>query len=265
MKLHINHITQYAYDQPVDYALQKIRLRPYDSVSQDVSDWKLIIDGGKLEASYVDHYGNCVDLISTDIGAQNLTITATGNVITSDESGVFGKIYGRAPLWHFLQMTSLTQANDTILDMSEVIKKRGDVLMGLHDLSNTVLEKTPYKVGETGIETTAADALKIGHGVCQDHAHIFISAARAAGIPARYVSGYLKINDQVDQDASHAWAEAHIPSIGWVGFDVSNGVSPDEKYVRLAIGRDARDAAPISGMRLGNADETMIVSLQVQQ
>ena len=73
------------------------------------------------------------------------------------------------------------------------------------------------------------------------------------------------MNDRVEQDATHAWAEAHIDGLGWVGFDVSNGVSPDERYVRLAVGRDARDAAPISGLRVGNADETLIVSLQVQQ
>ena len=107
--------------------------------------------------------------------------------------------------------------------------------------------------------------MAIGNGVCQDHAHIFIAAARLAGIPARYVSGYLMINDQVSQDASHAWAEVHVDDLGWVGFDVSNGVSPDERYVRIAIGRDARDASPISGFRLGIADESMSVSLQVQQ
>ena len=92
-----------------------------------------------------------------------------------------------------------------------------------------------------------------------------IAAVRKAGLPARYVSGYLYMPDRVDQDASHAWAEAHIEGLGWVGFDVSNGVSPDEKYLRIATGRDARDAAPISGLRMGSGSETMIVSLQIQQ
>ena len=117
------------------------------------------------------------------------------------------------------------------------------------------------------IDTTAEEALTLGDGgVCQDHANIFISAARLSGLPARYVSGYLMMNDRVDQDATHAWAEACMSNdLGWVGFDVSNGVSPDERYVRIAVGRDARDAAPIDGLRMGSADEKLIVSLQVQQ
>jgi transglutaminase-like putative cysteine protease len=85
------------------------------------------------------------------------------------------------------------------------------------------------------------------------------------GFPARYVSGYLMMNDRVEQDASHAWAEAHVPGLGWVGFDVSNGISPDDRYVRLATGLDYRNAAPVSGMRIGASTESMDVSLQVQQ
>jgi transglutaminase-like putative cysteine protease len=82
--------------------------------------------------------------------------------------------------------------------------------------------------------------------VCQDHAHIFIGAARAADIPARYVSGYLMMNDRIEQDATHAWAEAHVEELGWVGFDISNGISPDPRYVRVATGRDYRHAAPLT-------------------
>ena len=118
---------------------------------------------------------------------------------------------------------------------------------------------------DTETFASAEEALKAGGGVCQDHAQIFVAAARVAGIPARYVSGYLMMDDRIDQDASHAWAEAHIEGLGWVGFDVSNGISPDERYVRIATGLDSRDAAPITGIRRGAMDETMIVSLQIQQ
>jgi len=112
---------------------------------------------------------------------------------------------------------------------------------------------------------TAEEAMAGGTGVCQDHAHIFIAAARAGGVPARYVSGYLMMDDRIDQDASHAWAEGYVAGLGWVGFDISNRQSPDERYVRLAVGRDYHDAAPISGLRIGDAQESMIVNLQVQQ
>ncbi|CAN0514404.1 unnamed protein product, partial [Scytosiphon promiscuus] len=113
--------------------------------------------------------------------------------------------------------------------------------------------------------TTAEQALDGNAGVCQDHAHIFIAAARELGYPARYISGYLMMDDRVDQDASHAWAEVYVPHLGWVGIDVSNIISPDERYVRIATGLDFNEASPIRGMRIGNSDERMVVSLQVQQ
>jgi transglutaminase-like putative cysteine protease len=101
--------------------------------------------------------------------------------------------------------------------------------------------------------------------VCQDHAQIFVAAARALGFPARYVSGYLMMDDRVHQDASHAWAEAHVENIGWVAFDVSNGISADPRYVRVATGLDYQEAAPISGLRYGSGGESLRVDLQVQQ
>lgn len=85
------------------------------------------------------------------------------------------------------------------------------------------------------------------------------------GIPARYVSGYLMMDDRIEQDAGHAWAEAHVEGLGWVGFDISNGISPDARYVRVATGRDYSDAAPITGIRYGARDEAMHVKLAVEQ
>jgi transglutaminase-like putative cysteine protease len=265
MQLHIRHKTTYRYDQPVDYALQKVRLTPQRVAVQDVIDWNIDIAGGVVETHYTDHYGNHVDLVNVDVGAQEVAITASGTVVTNDASGVFGKNYGRAPLWHFQQETTATHAGQGVLALAADVATKTDRVDALHRLSERILAATPYQTGITDSATVAEEALKLGAGVCQDHAQIFIAAARSEGIPARYVSGYLMINDQVDQDATHAWAEAHIDGLGWVGFDVSNGVSPDEKYVRIAVGRDARDAAPTAGMRMGDATEQMIVSLQVQQ
>jgi transglutaminase-like putative cysteine protease len=101
--------------------------------------------------------------------------------------------------------------------------------------------------------------------VCQDHTHIFIAAARMSGIPARYVSVYLMMNDRIDQEATHAWAEAHVDGLGWIGFDVSNGISPDPRYVRVATGRDYRDAAPITGITFGSSTEELHVAVAVEQ
>jgi len=115
------------------------------------------------------------------------------------------------------------------------------------------------------VDWTAEDALEAGHGVCQDHAHSFIACCRYMDIPARYVSGYLMMDDRIDQDATHAWAEAYVEGLGWVGFDVSNGISPDTRYVRVATGLDYAEAAPVSGTRFGSAGEALAVQVQVQQ
>ncbi len=265
MDLGISHTTKYAYSAPVDYALQKVRLRPLSSVMQDVVHWSNEVIGGKVEASYLDQYGNHVDLVSITPGTSALEIKAQGQVKTLNASGVLGPVYGRAPLWHFRQPTPLTMPGDSIKALPRVSTDQETQLASLHDLSAAVLEALPYKTGGTAVDTPAEDALQGEGGVCQDHAQIFIAAARLSGLPARYVSGYLMINDRVVQEATHAWAEVCVEGLGWVGFDVSNGVSPDEKYVRIAIGRDAREAAPIEGLRMGTADEKLVVSLQVQQ
>jgi len=265
MKLHITHKTDYAYSAPVGYALQKVRLRPLSSPWQTVLDWTVAVSGGIIEAGYSDHFRNHVDLCSIEPDGQSLSISAFGTVETLTTSGIFGPTREPAPLWLFLQQTPSTQAGESVKELASALMHSANPLDGLHALSAAVLAAVPYELGVTSAGTTAEGALAIGAGVCQDHAQIFISAARCAGIPARYVSGYLMMNETVDQDASHAWAEAHVDGLGWVGFDVSNGYSPDERYVRIAIGRDAADASPVKGLRLGSADESLIVSLQVQQ
>ena len=138
-------------------------------------------------------------------------------------------------------------------------------LPALHALSEAVLEAVAYESGRTDASTSAEAALAAGHGVCQDHAHIFIGAARMLGVPARYVSGYLLMDGMIDQQAGHAWAEAHVAGLGWVGFDVSNAICPDARYVRVAVGADYGDAAPITGVTLGHGAAELTVEVSVAQ
>ena len=265
MKLSITHTTKYTYDAPVSYGLQQVRLIPASSKHQTIANWTVDISGGSKELMFEDQYQNQTLLVKADQGATEVSVKVFGEVDTHCSDGVFGKIYGVAPLWHFAQSTPRTAAGQGIAALASTIGTKTNILDGLHALSEAIIEAVPYGNADTFSGTTAEEALTAGGGVCQDHAQIFVSAARVAGIPARYVSGYLMMNDRVEQDASHAWAEAHIEGLGWVGFDVSNGISPDERYVRIATGLDSRDAAPISGLRLGPASESMIVSLQIQQ
>lgn len=265
MKLKITHTTKYAYDAPVSYGLQQVRLTPASSKSQTVLDWNITLTGAQTELSFKDQYQNETLLLHVEPGACDVAVEVSGHVDTHSSDGIFGKVYGTAPLWHFKQSTPRTEAGENVHALAERISPQGDFLSALHDLSKAIVDVVPYGQAQTFAGTTAEQALIAKGGVCQDHAQIFVSAARVAGIPARYVSGYLMMNDRVDQDASHAWAEAHLDGLGWVGFDVSNGISPDERYVRIATGLDSRDAAPLTGMRMGSSAESMIVSLQVEQ
>lgn len=267
MQLKISHLTKYHYDAPVQYSLQQIRLMPQSRQGQqEVVHWHTTIEGGVKELEFEDQHKNRVMLVSVKDGQTELSIHCEGEIVTTDTHGIVGENGGFAPLWLFKRPTEITQPGPHI---AKLVKALGDAfdddIQRMHALSRIISETVAYETGKTHSETTAEEALGHGHGVCQDHAHIFITAARLMGYPARYVSGYLMMDDRTDQEASHAWAEAHLAGIGWVGFDVSNDISPDERYVRIATGLDYKEAAPVSGLRYGDSDESMIVSLQVQQ
>ena len=130
--------------------------------------------------------------------------------------------------------------------------------------SHAVAEAIAYRPGVTHAHTTAAEALALGEGVCQDHAHTLISLARTIGLPARYVSGYLHADAYGNEhEAAHAWAEVWVEGLGWIGFDAANRCCPDERYVRLGSGYDAQDAAPIRGIAMGASHEEMNVAVAV--
>jgi transglutaminase-like putative cysteine protease len=147
------------------------------------------------------------------------------------------------------------------------LKGRSD-RVAFGDLMEAVRERVAYTPGATHVETPADAALGAGRGVCQDQAHVFIAAARAAGIPARYIGGYVWSGADparaAEPFASHAWAEAFDAGAGWIGFDPSNGVWATTAHVRVAVGLDYRQAAPISGLWRGVGAESMRVDGAVE-
>jgi transglutaminase-like putative cysteine protease len=166
----------------------------------------------------------------------------------------------------FLKETAQTKPDAAIRALAEAVAGK-DTLERLHALVGAVRDRVEYVPGATDQHTGAAEALADGKGVCQDHTHIFVSAARTLAIPARYVTGYLVLdgNGASTASAHHAWAEAWVEGLGWVGFDVANRVCPTDRYVRLACGLDAAYAAPVVGSRRGGETETLEVSVAVQQ
>lgn len=265
MLLKIRHTTHYTFDAPIPYGLQKLRLTPKSRAGQRVVSWQTDVNGGRIELSYTDHHNNQVDLVNITAGTRDISIIAHGEVETAENYGIVGTHGGFVPLWMFLRQTPLTRAGKNVSAIARGIDL-SNRLSGLHALSSAILDAVPYAKDDLDVSATAEDAILRGFGVCQDHAQIFISAARKLGVPSRYVSGYLRVDGETGhQAASHAWAEAHIDDLGWVGFDISNGTSPDERYVRVATGLDYRGAAPVSGLIFGDHTEKLVVSVQVEQ
>ncbi|WP_075289640.1 transglutaminase family protein [Pararhizobium arenae] len=264
MRLKISHTTEYSYDEPVQYALQRLRLTPHNQPGQTVLGWDITVEGANLEVGYDDHFGNHTNLVSVNAERSAIRITASGEIETEDKAGVFGQHLGYTPLWLYLRETPLTKKTKPIRNMAKSTAGDSD-LARMHALMGEIHERVEYKTGATETETTADQALEKGSGVCQDHAHIFVAAARTLGLPARYVSGYLMMDDHPEQTATHAWAEVHLNGLGWVGFDAANKMCPDDRYVRIASGLDYKDAAPISGLVHGSANESLKVAVTVEQ
>jgi transglutaminase-like putative cysteine protease len=265
VRIRIRHETAYTYATPATRAIEVLRLSPRGYDGQFILDWRLDVDQDCRLDQASDPFGNTVHSFTAEGPLTALTITAEGQIETSDTAGIVTGQIERFPPPVFLRDTALTTTNGAIRDFANTVAGResGGTLKVMHAIMHGIRERLRFNVDATDTGTSATEAFSIGHGVCQDFAHIFIAAVRYLGIPARYVSGYLCRNDYIQQEAGHAWAEALIPDLGWVGFDPANGVSPTEAYVRAAIGLDYLGAAPIRGVRYGGSGETLAVHVHV--
>ncbi|WP_395943003.1 transglutaminase N-terminal domain-containing protein [Brevundimonas sp.] len=264
MRIRIDHSTRYAYARPARFIVQMLRLTPQSCESQQVREWRIETDVDARLRRGEDAFGNIVHSLYTERPTDALTIRVTGEVTTVDTGGVIRGQAERLQPGVYLRETRLTQADPALVAFAGRAGEGGD-LERMHRLMGAIHGDVAFEVGATSATHTAAEAFAIRRGVCQDHAQIFIACARKAGVPARYVSGHLSRSDgQHDQDAAHAWAEAWIEGLGWVGFDAANGISPTENYVRVAVGLDALGATPIRGTSYGGGMESLTVSLHVR-
>lgn len=265
MHLTISHRTRYRFTRPLAAAVQMLRLTPQSCLNQTVLDWRIDVDCDARLRESRDGYGNCLTGLYVDQPVTTLTITAKGQVVTDDRSGVVSGLPSDLPPGVFLRPTALTAPDEAIRSFSEEVAARVPApLDRLHALSLSLSERMTFDADTSVVSTSAADAWAAGRGVCQDYAHIFIAAARAGNIPARYVSGHLFRRDGAGiQPASHAWTEAWVDDLGWVAFDPTNGICADDAYVRVASGLDFADVSPIVGTRRGGGQEEMSVEVQV--
>ncbi|MBK9080364.1 MAG: transglutaminase family protein [Hyphomicrobium sp.] len=265
MRISIGHVSRYTYAEPVNYSIQTLRLTPPSFHGQRVIEWSISAPGFETARSYRDGFGNVCHLVSYAGVHEESVVLAKGVVETSDCAGLIQGLQEAMPIAVYRRITDKTRASEGIVEMANKACPM-PTIAGFHRLMNAVRDAVDYKIGATHEHTNAADAFADGQGVCQDHAHVFIAAARALGVPARYVSGYFISGQNEPAEANHAWAEVWVGDLGWVGFDPANRLCPTDHYVRLATGLDAVSAAPISGMRRGGGgNEVLDVIVEVQQ
>ena len=266
MNVNIEHETSYTYEEEVHYSIQRFCLTPPSFVGQHVHTWKLSTFPPAELHELEDGFGNLVHQMVLAKPHRSLTIRVVGMIDTEDTNAVTQGLSEKFPPHFYLRETDQSRCDKAIQELAERARTAGpDTIAILHELMSLIRDTVDYRTGETQVSTTAAEAIGHGYGVCQDHAHIFLAAARYLDIPARYVSGYLVGGeDESAAEASHAWAEAYVENLGWLGFDVANRICPTDHYVRVASGLDYQSVAPIRGIRRGGGTGQLAVAVNAR-
>lgn len=264
MLLTVDHTTRYRYAVPVRAVVQSHRLTPSRFDGQKALNWTVTVTGGEMGGAFRDGAGDWVQGWTVKGPVSEIEVRVQGQIETTDLAGMLRGHRELAPVLAYLRDTPATMPDDALRALADSAR-HDDPLPHAHALAFAVAGAIAYRPGSTQQHTTAAEALAQGEGVCQDHAQALIACARHAGFPARYVSGYLFASeDGQPHEASHAWAEVHVPGYGWIGFDPANRCCPDDRYIRLGSGLDATEAAPIKGIARGLGAESMDVTVAIQ-
>lgn len=267
MRLRIAHTTTYRYEPAASGVIQILRMTPGSHDGQYVANWQIDVSTDSRLDTHEDAFGNVTHVL-THGAISDLTIHCEGLVETHDTGGVLKGTDERFPPSLFLRPTPLTDLNPAMTAVVRELRAEAgsDVLSFLHALMVQVYEHMTFDEDPTNSATSASEAFALKRGVCQDYAHILIACARAGGVPARFVSGhFLRSDGMVNQQAGHAWAEAYVPDLGWIGFDAANGICTTDAHARVAIGLDYLGAAPVRGTRYGGGNETLTVAVKVDQ
>jgi transglutaminase-like putative cysteine protease len=267
-RIEVVHTTRFRYSAPIAETIMEVRLRPMDGRGQRCLEFELDVSSKMRPGTYVDGYGNHVHYFNLVRNHQGLSVISrsvveTGGELEADE--------GKDLVLDFLRFRS--PANDVAgvrrLARRHAVDDPGSgaaVEKALDALTLTISREFAYDRAVTNVYTAVDEVLRLKAGVCQDFAHLFIAVARAMHIPARYVSGYIHVPREsgTREGASHAWGEAWVPGRGWVGYDATHPVRAGENHVRVAVGRDYRDAAPTRGIYVGAATGSMEVSVRTR-
>ena len=261
MRISISHTISYAYAEPARHITQILRLTPRDHDGQHVMAWRIepTIDG-RLQAGQ-DAYGNIIHRFSADGPITEMAIQVNGLIETVDLAGVVRGAVERVPPDVFRRDTMMTMPGSELRSFVGAATSGADTPLGkMHALMEALHETMTCVPADQRTGIGAAAAFEARAGIAQDLAHVFMAGARHLSLPARYVSGYVAHAAALPQAAgAHAWAEIYLENYGWIGFDCANGLCPIDTHVRVAIGLDYGDAAPVRGARKGGQGENLAV------
>jgi len=266
MKLEIVHSTRYRYSGPIAETVMEVRLQPMDGNGQRCTDFRLEVSHGVKPRTYTDGYGNHVHYFNLVRPHSGISVIGRSTVETGLDPD---KDQGEELVQDFLRFRSPVKdvAGVRELALRHAISdptSPAEVERALDELTTSISQGFMYDRTVTNVYSDVDDVLTLRAGVCQDFAHLFIAVARAMGVPARYVSGYIHSPGERAATASHAWAEAWVAGRGWIGFDATHPVRTTPHHVRLGVGRDYTDAAPTRGVYVGSATGTMSISVKTR-
>jgi len=281
MVFRIRHSTRFAYEAPAYESHNEIRLRPIDDLGQRVLAFDLGVKPRASIFEFRDYFGNRVYSLSIYPPHDSLEIATTALVERSPDFG--GRPVEVAFDRYLADDEARTRENCEFLVVSRYVpfserlrkffwmarpRRTEDVGEYVMRVIGFIRDQFGYDTGTTHVHSNLDEILNAGGGVCQDFAHLALGVLRLAGVPARYVSGYMAPPPGADaalgEQASHAWIEALLPGMGWTGFDPTHRCRTDIRHIRIAIGRDYADAAPIRGVYRSDASHnTMSVELEV--
>jgi len=282
MIFRIVHTTRFEYAGTALNSQNEMRVKPWERVGQRVLEFDLSADAPASILPYRDFFGNEAHSVCVGGPHSQLTILAK-SVVEKYEAA--GPPYSQVSFTRFLEDDERrTKSYYEFLNASRYVpftdrlrkffwmahpRENEDVAEYVMRVVAYVRDQFEYETTKTNVHSSLEDILKSGGGVCQDFAHLTIGILRLAGVPSRYVSGYLAPNmkdpSSVTEQASHAWLEAWLPGIGWSGYDPTNRCRADERHIGMAIGRDYNDVPPLRGVYSnGGAHSTMRVDVQVE-
>jgi transglutaminase-like putative cysteine protease len=276
----IRHITKFQYSGPVSESLMEVRLHPRTELNQRCLSFQLSVSPRARATSYRDYLGNTVHHFDVPGPHQQLVIVSESMVdleppvqlpfsLPNSAWSELDSMVANGDYWEMLMPSHFSKPTPALEELAGKlgVMRRDNPLRVLRELNTSLYHWFEYVPKSTQVDSGIDEAIEAQTGVCQDFAHIMIALVRGLRVPCRYVSGYLfhsKTNpDRSAEGASHAWAEAFLPGLGWVGFDPTNNLFVGDRHIRVAIGRDYADVPPTKGVFKGSVKSELAVAVRV--